>query len=356
MAHGNQFPFPSSSSGYTFYDEQRLNAAFNQTSSQMQSLPPFSNVMHAYTNSLPSTLLAANVHPTRESDLQYSPFSLTQSLAAKYGNSVSSIDASAISMSEALKTAGLQSSQPAAPQTLSGNNIATGPPLPQQLAAVHPFSQPTLTLGPFANMIGYPFLPQSYTYMPSAFQQSFAGSSNYHQSLAAMLPQFKSSASVSSLPPQSAAVPSGYSGFGNSSTIPGNYSMNPAAGGGAPSGTSLSYDDVLSSQYKDSSHLLSLQQNENSGMWLHGNSRTMPAVPASTYYNYQTQNQQPGGFRQVQQQSQNYGSAPGYPNFYHSQAGISLEQQQQQQQNPRDGSLGGSQGHPKQSQIWPNNY
>ncbi|CAA0824220.1 Kinase-related protein of unknown function (DUF1296 [Striga hermonthica] len=186
-------------------------------------------------------------------------------------------------------------------------------------------------------MIGYSFLPQSYTYVPSAFQQSFAGSSNYHQSLADVLPQYKSSVSASNLPA------SGYGGFGNNSTIPGNYS----------SGTSLSYDEVLSSQYKDnSSHLLSLQQKENSAMWLHGNSRTMPAVPGSTYYNYQTQNQQLGGFRQVQQQSQNYWPS-GNPNFYQIQAGISLDQQQQ---NPRDLSLGGSQEQPKQSQILPNNY
>lgn len=98
-----------------------------------------------------------------------------------------------------------------------------------------------------------------------------------------------------------------------------------------------------------------LQQNENSGLWLHGpGSRTMSAHPANTYYNYQGQSQQPAGFRQGQQPSQNYG-ALGYPNFYHSQTGISLDHQQQQ--NPRDGSLGGSQGQPKQSQqLWQNTY
>ncbi|KAJ6333240.1 hypothetical protein OIU77_009160 [Salix suchowensis] len=56
----------------------------------------------------------------------------------------------------------------------------------------------------------------------------------------------------------------------------------------------------VGSQYKDASHLISLQQNENSAMWLHGpGSRTVSAVPASTYYNFQGQNQQPGGFRQA---------------------------------------------------------
>ncbi|KAL2524312.1 Kinase-related protein of unknown function (DUF1296) [Abeliophyllum distichum] len=350
IAHGNQYAFPTSNPDYTFDNAQHLNAAFaqSQTSSQMQNLTPFSNVMQAHTNSLPSTLLSANVHSGRESDLQYSPFPVTQSLPTKFGNSASSIGGSAISMPEGLKTAGFPSTQ-STPQSLSGTSVATGPPLPQHLP-VHPYSQPSLPLGPFANMIGYPFLPQSYTYMPSAFQQQFAGNNTYHQSLAAVLPQYKNSVSVSSLP-QSAAVASGYGAFGSTTTIPGNFLMNPPA---APSGTNLSYDDVLSSQYKDSSHLISLQQNENSAMWLHGpNSRTVSAVPASTYYNYQGQNQQSGGFRQGQQPSQSYG-ALGYPNFYHSQTGIS---QDHQQPNPRDGSLGGSQGQPKQSQqIWQNSY
>lgn len=79
----------------------------------------------------------------------------------------------------------------------------------------------------------------------------------------------------------------------------------------------------------------------------------MSAVPGSTYYSLQGQNQQPGGFRQGQQPSQNYG-ALGYPNFYHSQTGMTLEHQPQ---NTRDGTLGGSQGQPKQSQqIWQNSY
>ncbi|PHU25922.1 hypothetical protein BC332_04254 [Capsicum chinense] len=348
---GNQYSYPSSAAGYAYESAQQLTAAFSQpqTSSQMQNLAPFSNVM-AYTNSLPSTLLAANVHAGRESDLSYSPFSATQAMAMKYGSSASSIGGSTISMPESLKTAGFPSAQPTQ-QTLAGTSATTGPTVPQHLA-VHPYSQPSLPLGPFANMISYPFMPQSYTYMPSAFQQPFAGNSNYHQSLAAVLPQYKNSVSVSSLP-QSASVASGYGGFGNTASIPGNFPMNPPAA--APSGTNLSYDDMLSSQYKDTNHLMSLQQNENSAMWLHGpGSRTMSALPANTYYGFQGQNQQSGGFRQAQQPLQNHGSL-GYPNFYHSQGGISLEHQQQ---NPRDGSLGGgSQGQPKQSQqLWQNGY
>ncbi|RVX10864.1 LINE-1 reverse transcriptase-like [Vitis vinifera] len=201
---------------------------------------------------------------------------------------------------QALKTGSFSTPQPT-PQTLPSTSVATGPALPQHLPPVHPYSQPGLPLGHFANMIGYPFLPQSYTYMPSAYQQAFAGNSTYHQSLAAVLPQYKNSVSVSSLP-QSAAIASGYGAFGSSTSIPGNFSLNPPT---AAAGTTIGYDDVINSQYKDGNHLISLQQqNENSAMWVHGpGSRTMSAVPANTYYSFQGQNQQPGGFRQGQQPS-----------------------------------------------------
>ncbi|KAI3800693.1 hypothetical protein L1987_28787 [Smallanthus sonchifolius] len=366
VAHGNQYNFPPSTpgSGYSFDSTPLLNQGFpqSQTPTQLPNATPFSNVMQAaYTNSLPNTLLATNGHPVRESDLSYSQFPISQSMATKYGSSVSSISGSTISMAEALKNGAFSSSQPTQ-QTPPGNTIATGPALPQHLA-VHPYSQHTLPLGPYANMISYPFLPQSYTYMPSGFQQAFAGNSTYHQQLAAVLPQYKNSVSVSSLP-QSAAVPSGYGSFGNSTAIPGNYQVNQPAG---PAGSTLSYDDVLNAHYKDNSQLLSLQQNENSAMWVHGaGSRTMPGVQPSTYYGFQGQNQQPSGFRQgqpqqqQQQPSQSYGGAAlNYPNYYHSQTGIS--QEHQLQQNPRDGSLvGGSQGQPKpqqqSQQLWQNSY
>ncbi|XP_057749866.1 uncharacterized protein LOC130968544 isoform X1 [Arachis stenosperma] len=346
-SHENQYSFHSSSHEFNYENAQPQDDAFShsQTSSQMQNLSPFSSVMQGYTNSLPSSLLASTVQTARE-DIPYSPFPATQSLPAKYSNIASSIGGPTITMSEALRANSISAAQPN-PQALPAS-VATAPALPQHLA-VHPYSQPTLPLGHFANMIGYPFMPQSYTYMPSAFQQAFAGNNTYHQSLAAVLPQYKNSISVSSLP-QSAAVPSGY-GFGSSTSIPGgNFPLNPPA---APTSTTIGYDDVLNSQYKDNNHMISLQQNENSPMWVQGpGSRTMSAVPPSTYYNFQGQNHQQGGFRQSQQPSQHFGP-PGYPNFY--QQGMSLEHQQQ---NPREASLGGSQSQPsKQSQqLWQNSY
>ncbi|KAM5587770.1 hypothetical protein ABKV19_006291 [Rosa sericea] len=345
---GIQYTFPSAP-GFAYDSSQQLNMAFSHPqSSQVQNNAPFSSVMQGYTNSLPSTLLASNAQNVRE-DLPYSPFPVTQSMPTKYSNVPSSISGPTMSMPEALRAGGISSAQPTQ-QTLPGAGVATGPALPQQL--LHPYSQPSLPLGHFSNMIGYPFLPQSYTYMPSAFQQAFAGNSTYHQSLAAVLPQYKNSVSVSSLP-QSANIPSGY-GFGSSTNIPGgNFPLNPPS---APTGTTIGYDDVISSQYKDSNHLMSLQQNDNSGMWVHGpGSRAMPAVPASNYYSFQGQNQQHAGFRQTQQPSQQFAGALNYPNFYHSQTGMSLDHQQQ---SSRDASLGGSQGQPsKQSQqLWQNSY
>ncbi|KAL2930813.1 hypothetical protein RDABS01_036223 [Bienertia sinuspersici] len=267
-------------------------------------------------------------------------------MASKYNNSVSSINGPTASMAEALKNGNFSVAQPTQTPP-GGSSISGGAALPQHLA-VHPYSQHSMPMGHYAaaNMIGYPFLPQSYTYMPSAFQQAFAaGNSTYPQSLAAaVLPQYKSSGSVSSLP-QGAAVASGYGGFGNSNNIPNNFPLNPPS---APAGPSVNYDDLLSSQYKDASHLLSLQQGPGS--------RTLSGVPGSTYYNsFQGQNQQPAGFRQSQQPSQHYGPLSGYPNFYHSQTGLSLDHQQQM---TRDGSLSGSQGQqPKQNQqIWQNSY
>lgn len=163
---------------------------------------------------------------------------------------------------QALKPSVFSSPQPT-PQSLPSTSLPAGPAAPQHLP-VHPYSQPTLPLGHFASMVSYPFLPPSYTYLPSAFQQAYAGNSAYHQSPAAVhsggvkysLPQYKNSISVSSLP-QSAAVASGYGGFGSSANIPGSFTLNPST---TPPSTTVGYEDVMNSQYKESNHYGSLQQ------------------------------------------------------------------------------------------------
>ncbi|XP_058095213.1 GBF-interacting protein 1-like isoform X2 [Magnolia sinica] len=293
VAHGHRYPFPSSLPDYAFENATEMNAAtypYAQTSSQLQNLIPFSSEMA--------------VNPT--------VFSIPQ----------------------------------ATQRTMTGTSIPTGPALPQHLP-LHPYTQPALPLGHFADMFGYPFLPQNYAYVPSAFQQAYAaGNSSYHQSPAA-LPQYKNSVSISSLP-QSATIASGYGGFGGSPNIPGNSTLNPS---NTPPSTSVSYEDLIGSHYKDSNHHIP-QQNEGSAMWVEGpGSRTMSAVPASTYYSLQGQNQH-SGFRQSQQTS-HYG-AMGFANFYNSQTGVS----QEHQQTSTVGALSAQQGLPSQQshQIWQHSY
>ncbi|EOA39664.1 hypothetical protein CARUB_v10008305mg [Capsella rubella] len=378
----HQYTFSQSEPGYAYENakqqQQQMNTAYDasQTNAQnqMQNLASLSNMM-GYTHSVPSnTLLAQTVQNVRELEYQFSPFS-AQSLQSRNSNNASSLGGQSISMPESLRGSGIPATQPTQ-QTLPGANIATGPALPQQLP-MHPYSQPTLPLTHYANMISYPIMPQNYPYMPSAFQQTF-GNSSYHQQLSAsLLPQYKTNVSPGNLP-QSATAPASAYGFGNSTNAgsAGNFPPNQQS---APTGTTLGYEDVLSSQYKESNHLLALQQqqqqqNENSAMWHHGHgSRTMSGVPANTYYNLQAQQQlhqqqlqqqqlqqqqqqtqqAAGGYRQAQQQQHHYGSH-GYPNFYQSQTEMSLERQQQ---NPRDG--GGSQAGQQSNQtqqLWQNSY
>ncbi|XP_010538221.1 PREDICTED: uncharacterized protein LOC104812645 isoform X2 [Tarenaya hassleriana] len=344
-----QYTFAQSEPGYAYENvKQQTNTTFDesQTSTQMPNLTSLSNVMQGYTNPIPNTLLAQPEQSVRELELQYSPFSVAQSMPLRNSNNPSSLNAQSISVSEALRGGSISTAQ-SAQQALPGANIATGPALPQQLP-MHPYAQPSLPLTHFPNMIGYPLLPQSYPYIPSAFMQAFAGNnSSYHQSLAALHPQYKNSVSTSSLPQPGAASASAY-GFGNSSNVgAGNYPLNQSAG---PTGTSLGYEEALSSQYKESNHMLSLQQHQqNSPMWLHNGhgSRTMSTVPTNGYYNLQPQQQGPEFRHSQPQASQHYGSL-GYPNFYHPQTGISIEHHPPQ--NPRDG------GPPSKQQIWQNPY
>lgn len=159
---------------------------------------------------------------------------------------------------------GVFSTSQSTQQNLTTTSIPAGPTVPQHLH-VHPYSQPTLPLGHFANMIGYPFLPQSYTYMPSAaFQQAYTSNNAYHQPPAAVnttglkytLPQYKTGVAVSSLP-QSANVPSGLGGFGSLASIPGSFALNPSTGSVS---STIGYDDLLGSQYKEGSPYVPSQQ------------------------------------------------------------------------------------------------
>ncbi|WZY90357.1 hypothetical protein YC2023_047092 [Brassica napus] len=342
----NQYSFAQSDQEYAYESsKQQTNTAFDASQTSMQNqIASLTDVMQGYSNATPNTLLAQTAQNARELELQYSTFPGGQSMPSRSNDY--SLNDQSISMPEVIPLpalrdgGGIQTSQPSQQQNLPGANIATGPALPQgpQQLPMHPYSQHTVPLTHFANMISYPLMPQGYPYMPSAFQQAFSGNSSYHQSPAALLPQYKNNISPSSLP-QSAPISSPY-GFGNSSNVgAGNFSLNQQQQQqqAAPTGATLSYED-----------------NENSPVWLHGpGSQTMSGVQSNAYYNLQAQ-QQAQQLRQAQQQAQQQYGSLGYPNYYQSQTGMSMEHQQR---NPREG---GSQGQPSkqtpQQHLWQNSY
>ncbi|XP_062180431.1 GBF-interacting protein 1-like isoform X2 [Phragmites australis] len=312
-----------------------------QGNNQAHTLSHLSNLMQA--NPLSTSLLGSN-----QSTLHDLEFSLPPYLAAKYNTGSTTNPRPAISMQEALKTGVFSNTQ--STQNLPNTSIATGPPLPQQLAA-HPYSQPTVPLTPFANIIGYPYLAQNYAaYLPSAaFQQAYPSNGPFHQSAAAVpgsgmkysIPEYKNNLSATGLQQQPSSVMSGYGGFGSSSNLPANFTLNQSTGSAS---TPLGFDEALSRQYKDTSQYMALQQGDNSAMWLHGSgSRAASALPPSHFYGYQGQSQQ-GGFRQAQQPQPSQFGGHGYPTFYSSQGGLT----QEHPQNLADGSLNGFQTAPSQ--------
>uniref|UniRef100_J3L2M3 GBF-interacting protein 1 N-terminal domain-containing protein n=2 Tax=Oryza brachyantha TaxID=4533 RepID=J3L2M3_ORYBR len=342
-----QYNLPSVSDHVYLNTTQPSTMESPQVDAQVQHLPQYSSLLQA--NTLHNNLLGSNLSPLRD-------FDFSSLLATKYNPGVPTASLPAISMQETLKPGGFSNTQ--STQNLPSTSILSGPPLPQQLS-VHPYSQPTLPLGPFSNLVGYPYLPQNY-YLPSAaFQQPYSSNGPFHQSAATnavpgvnmkySVPQYKSSLPATS-PPQPSSVVSGFGGFGSSTSIPGNFGLNQNVPSAA---TSMGFDEALSAQFKDNSHYIALQQSDNSAMWLQGaaGSRAVSAVPPGNFYGFQGQNQ-PGGFRQGQQPSQ-YGGL-GYPSFYQSQAGLP----QEHPQNLPEGTLNSSQTAPSQPshQLWQHIY
>ncbi|CAN6345834.1 unnamed protein product [Urochloa humidicola] len=349
---GLQYDMPSvSSHAYSNTNTSETNTIEDpQGNNQTHTLSHLSNLMQANPLSTSSLLGSNQNHQT----LQGLEFDLPPYLDPKYNTGSTTNPRPAISMQEALKAAVFSNSQ--STQSLQSTSISAGPPLPQQLAAAHPYSQPALPLTHFANMFGYPtYLPQNYaTYLSSGtFQQVYPSNAPFHQSAAALLgsgmkyspPEYKNNLSAAGLQQQPQQQPpssviSGYGGFGNSSNLPGNFALNQSTG----SASTLGFDEALSRQYKDTSQYMPPQQGDNSAMWLHGSgSRATSALPQGHFYGFQGQSQL-GGFRQAQQPQPSQFGGHGYPTFYQSQGSLT----QEHPQNLADGSLNGFPGAPSQ--------
>ncbi|KAM0850132.1 hypothetical protein ACQ4PT_053280 [Festuca glaucescens] len=322
-----------------------------QGNTQAQHLSHFSSFLQA--NPMQNNFVGSNL--TSHRDFDFSPFLSPQS-AMKYNPAVPTTNYP-ISMQENLSQGGFSNTR--STQNFPSTSIPSGPPHPQQLP-VHPYPQSALPLGPFASLVGYPYLPQNFYIPPPTFQQAYASNGPFHQSgggdaalpesaMKYSMPQYKSSLPATSVPQHSPVV-SGYGGFGSSSNIP-NFGQNQSAPSPA---AAMGIDEALSAQFKEANHYMALQQqSDNSAMWLHGaaGSRAVSAVPPGNLYGFHGQSTQ-GGFRQAQQPSQ-YGGL-GYPSFYQSQAGMP----QELPQNPVEGRLNSSQTAPSQPshQMWQHSY
>jgi len=319
-----------------------------QGNNQAHTLSHLSNLMQANPLSTSSLLGSNQNHAT----LHGLEFDLPPYLGAKYNAGSTTNPRPPISMQEALKAGVFSNAQ--STQSLPSTSIQTGLPLPQQLAH-HPYSQPTLPITHFPNMVGYPYLPQNYaTYLSSGtFQQAYPSSGPFHQSAAAALlasgmkystPEYKNNLSATGLqqqhqpqPQPLSSVISGYGGFGSSSNIQGNFTLSQSTG----AASALGFDEALSRQYKNTSQYMALQQGDNSGMWVHGSgSRAASTLPPNHFYGYQGQSQL-GGFARAQQPQPSQFGGHGYPTVYQSQG-------QEHPQNLAEGSLNGFQVTPSQ--------
>ncbi|XP_031256652.1 uncharacterized protein LOC116114646 [Pistacia vera] len=201
-------------------------------------------------------------------------------------------------------------------QTLPGSNLAYRA-VPPQLLSERSYSQPTLPLGESANMFGYPSIPQSQTYVPSALQQAYQGSSTYHDSVAGMnynLLQYRNGATMSSLPLSNDSTSAYRSFVGNTNNIPGNFLLNMST---SPTRSAVGYNDLLHYQYRDGNNSTRFQQNNHS-TWDSGIGSQTMLLQDGSCYSLLGQNPQHAGYQQGQPASHHYESL-GYPNMYPSQ-------------------------------------
>uniref|UniRef100_A0A453A0L8 GBF-interacting protein 1 N-terminal domain-containing protein n=1 Tax=Aegilops tauschii subsp. strangulata TaxID=200361 RepID=A0A453A0L8_AEGTS len=234
-----------------------------QDNRQMQNISPLSNFMQG---NMPNGLLPPAMPPFRELDPAFSLLLTNPPLATMvHGTPQSSVNNATVSSQpqENVNQGGL--SNPQLTHSQGSTGIAPGPPLPHHLAALHPYAQGGLPLG-YANMIGYPSLPQSYAYLPpAAYQQAYMNSGLFHQGAAAApnsgvkypMPQYKSNVPLGSLPQPASMLSNYVGGFGTANGMPQNFALNQSN----PSATTApGFDGAMPSQYKDGNPYMSLQQ------------------------------------------------------------------------------------------------
>lgn len=288
---------------------------------------PVHNEM-TYLDSKSSDSLLSNIQSLRDTDSLRAQLLMKQSIPSRHVNAVSSMNSSSISFPEDRKPPPGTFSLSAASSVLPQHRIANSHP-------TFPLEQPS------NNMISYSGLPQSYSHLPSAFQQSYPGSDKVSAAdLKYNVPQYGSS--MNRFP--GASPTTGYGSYGMSGNVPGSFLHD-----SPPMIHNSGYDDLFHRQYKEVDHFNPLQQNSSSSTWNHGPSlRKLPSAQEIAYYNLLGQNVQYSGYRQDQQQPSQYYGGLGYSDFYR------LQTREHQQQNLGSSSSGGTQDLLSQQlhQLW----
>ncbi|XVF60745.1 hypothetical protein PTKIN_Ptkin08bG0072900 [Pterospermum kingtungense] len=299
---------------------------------------PFPSEVQSYSNSIPTNLLAATIQSIKARDS--AAFLASESISSRYSGSESSFKNLTASMSEVLNSGAFSVSHPSS-QALLGANSATGPVLREHLSALS-YSQ-----------TGYPAIPQGHAYVPSALQQAYPDGNVFLESYTGIkynVPPYRN-ANMSSL--LSSGSCTAYQSSGNSAGFPGSFLHDQSAG---PVCSKVGYDDFLRARYGNGGDDLNqLQQNDGSATWASGHgSRTISTIPGGPNHNLRGQSHQFAAYQQGQRHPKLQG-ALGYPGIYNSQAGISIEQQQQ---NRLDMLLNGSQDPSTKHlpQIWQPSY
>ncbi|KAI5062836.1 hypothetical protein GOP47_0021383 [Adiantum capillus-veneris] len=219
------------------------------------------------------------------------------------------------------------------------NNGPSAMTLPQH--SMHPYAtQPSgLPLGPFANVLGYQYMPPGFSYVQSPYQHNYVGTSNYHQVPTAVgagamkfpVPQYKTGGPVvggihNTMSPSSL----GYGGYPNS---------QPTANLPVTSGNTSTFDDAATQHYKDNTMYLPSQQIDGPSVWLQ--SQLAREAQGSSYYNVPGQSQ-PTRYSQTQSLLTHTHPAAVYGgNIYHpQQSGSSASAHQLLQQQQALGSMG----------------
>ncbi|MCO5548589.1 hypothetical protein L7F22_002049 [Adiantum nelumboides] len=286
-----------------------------------------------------STYYSGVFRSVSEVDSRYSPFSQLAA-SGKLSTSRPAETTGPIASPEVVNASVYSTSNAVGGQTVSAvNNGPSAMTLPQH--SMHPYAtQPSgLPLGPFANVLGYQYMPPGFSYVQNPYQHNYVGTSNYHQVPTAVgagamkfpVPQYKTGGPVvggihNTMSPSSL----GYGGYPNS---------QPTANLPVTSGNASTFDDAATQHYKDNTMYLPSQPIDGPSVWLQ--SQLAREAQGSSYYNVPGQSQ-PTRYSQTQSLLTHTHPAAVYGgNIYHpQQSNSSASAHQLLQQQQALGSMG----------------